>query len=76
MVPSSPHIFSYLAPASTSEMLRKSEKNQFKDAILKVLKTRQTANEGPVRIQSKCLVLIYVFPEMKVRSLVIFKTEL
>ncbi len=24
-----------------------------------------TANEGPVRIQYKCLVLIYVFPEMK-----------
>ncbi len=24
-----------------------------------------TANEGPVRIQYKCLVLIYVLPEMK-----------
>jgi hypothetical protein len=24
-----------------------------------------TANEGPVRIQYKCLVSIYVFPEMK-----------
>ncbi len=24
-----------------------------------------TANEGPVRIQYKCLVPIYVFPEMK-----------
>jgi hypothetical protein len=24
-----------------------------------------TANEGPVRIQFKCLVPIYVFPEMK-----------
>jgi hypothetical protein len=25
----------------------------------------RTANEGPVRIQYKCLVPIYVFPEMK-----------
>jgi hypothetical protein len=33
-----------------------------------------TANEGPVRIQYKCLV--YVFPEMKLRGLFIFKTEL
>jgi hypothetical protein len=34
-----------------------------------------TANEGPVRIQcKKCLVLIYVFQEMKLRSLVISKT--
>jgi hypothetical protein len=35
-----------------------------------------TANEGPVRTQYKCLVAIYVFPEMKLRSLVISKTEL
>ncbi len=35
-----------------------------------------TANEGPVRIQYKCLVLISVFPEMKLRGLVISKTEL
>ncbi len=27
--------------------------------------TVYTANEGPVRIQYKCLVRIYVFPEMK-----------
>jgi hypothetical protein len=27
--------------------------------------TVHTANEGPVRIQYKCLVPIYVFPEMK-----------
>jgi hypothetical protein len=27
-----------------------------------------TANEGPVRIQYKCLVPIYVFPEMKLCS--------
>jgi hypothetical protein len=33
-------------------------------------------NEGPVRIQYKCLVPIYVFPEMKLRGLVIPKTEL
>jgi hypothetical protein len=26
---------------------------------------KYTANEGPVRIQYKCLVPIYVFPEMK-----------
>ncbi len=35
-----------------------------------------TANEGPVRIQYKCLVRIYVFPEMKLLCLVISKTEL
>ncbi len=35
-----------------------------------------TANEGPVRIQYKCLVPIYVFPEMKLCGLVISKTEL
>jgi hypothetical protein len=34
-----------------------------------------TANERPVRIQYKCLVPIYVFPEMKLRGLVISKTE-
>jgi hypothetical protein len=26
---------------------------------------KHTANEGPMRIQYKCLVPIYVFPEMK-----------
>jgi hypothetical protein len=39
----------------------------------------QTANEGPVRIQCKCLVPIYVFLEMKLRSahgLVISNTEI
>jgi hypothetical protein len=35
-----------------------------------------TANEGPVRIQNKCLISICVFPEMKLRGLVISKTEL
>jgi hypothetical protein len=35
-----------------------------------------TANEGPVRIQYKCLVSIYVFPEMNHCSLLISKTEL
>jgi hypothetical protein len=35
-----------------------------------------TANEGPVRIQYKCLVPIYVFPEMKLCSLLISNTEL
>jgi hypothetical protein len=34
-----------------------------------------TANKGPVRIQYKCLVSIYVFPEMKLRF-VITITEL
>jgi hypothetical protein len=32
-----------------------------------------TANEGPVRIQYKCQVPIYVFPEMKLGGLVISK---
>jgi hypothetical protein len=34
-----------------------------------------TANEGPVRILHKCLVPIYVFPEMNLPSVVISKTE-
>ncbi len=34
-----------------------------------------TANEGPVRIQYKYLVPIYVFPEMKLRVLIFSKTE-
>jgi hypothetical protein len=34
------------------------------------------ANEGPVRIKYKCLVPIYVFPEMKLCGLVISKTVL
>jgi hypothetical protein len=38
--------------------------------------TTDTANEFPVRIQYKCLFPIYVFPEMKLRDLVISKTEL
>jgi hypothetical protein len=35
-----------------------------------------TANEGPMRIQYKCLVPIYVFSEMKLCSLLITKREL
>jgi glycerol uptake facilitator-like aquaporin len=35
-----------------------------------------TANKGPVRIQYKCMVPIYVFPEMKLCSLVISNIEL
>jgi hypothetical protein len=35
-----------------------------------------TANEGPVRIQYKCLVPIYVFSEMKLWGLVISKSGL
>jgi hypothetical protein len=35
-----------------------------------------TGNEGPARIPYKCLVPIYVFPEMKLCSLVISKTGL
>jgi hypothetical protein len=35
-----------------------------------------TANEGPLIIPYKCLVPIYVFPEMKLCSLLISKTEL
>ncbi len=37
---------------------------------------RLTANEGLVRIQYKCQVPIYVFPDMKLRGLVISKAEL
>jgi hypothetical protein len=43
------------------------------DKISKVI--LYTANEGPVRIQYKCLVPIYVFPEIKLCRLVISKTE-
>ena len=39
----------------------------------RVLKYTYTVNEGPVRIQYKCLVLIYVLPEMKLCLLVISK---
>jgi hypothetical protein len=35
-----------------------------------------TANDRPVRIQYKCLVPIYVFPEMKLHTLIISQTEL
>ncbi len=38
-----------------------------------VANTLHTANKGPVRIQNKCLVPIYVFPEMKLFSLIISK---
>ncbi len=38
---------------------RVSEKSPFKG------RDQCTANEGPVRIQYKCLVPIYVFPELK-----------
>jgi hypothetical protein len=40
------------------------------------INTAYTANEGQERIQYKCLVSIYVFPEMKLHGLVISKTEL
>jgi hypothetical protein len=36
----------------------------------------RTADEGPVRIQYKYMVQIYVFPEMELRGLIISKTEL
>ncbi len=36
-----------------------------------IIITNHTGNEGPVRIQYKCLVPIYVFPEMKLCSLVL-----
>jgi hypothetical protein len=38
--------------------------------------TVTAANEGPMRILYKCLVLIYVFPEMKLQDLAISKTVL
>ncbi len=37
---------------------------------------KHMAKEGPVSIQYKCLVSIYVFPEMKLRGLLISRTEL
>ncbi len=44
--------------------------------LLNHLSTLYTANEWPVRIQYKCLVPTYVFPETKLCGLVISKTEL
>jgi hypothetical protein len=35
-----------------------------------------TANEGPVRIQYKCLIPIYIFPEMKLRSFFYFQNRI
>jgi hypothetical protein len=35
--------------------------------------TCYTANEGPARIQYKCLVQIYVFPEMRLHGFVLSK---
>jgi hypothetical protein len=35
-----------------------------------------TADEGPVRIQYKCLVPIYVITALKLHGLIISKTEL
>jgi hypothetical protein len=51
---------------------------RIKPTIVEVLRASNhyTANEGPVRIQYKCLVPIYVFQEMKLQSLGISKTEL
>jgi len=34
-----------------------------------------TANEGLVRIQYKCLIPIYVFPEIKLHNLIISNTN-
>jgi hypothetical protein len=35
------------------------------EALRVILLAMHTSNEGPVRIQYKCVVPIYVFPEMK-----------
>jgi hypothetical protein len=40
---------------------------EYKQLLCSLYKTC-TANEGPVRIQYKCLVPIYLFPEMKLCS--------
>ncbi len=37
--------------------------------------SRYSANEGPVRIQYKCLVPIYVFPEIKPRRTLFFPKQ-
>jgi hypothetical protein len=43
---------------------------------LKQIKLLYNANDGPVIIQYKCLVPIFVFSEMKLHGLAIFKTKL
>jgi hypothetical protein len=48
------------------------EASIFLDLCL-VIHLAYTANEGPVRIQYKCLVPIYVLPKIKLRGLVISK---
>jgi hypothetical protein len=50
--------------------------DHFNGQMISRLKSLCTANEGPERIQYKCLVPIYVFSEIKLCSLVIYKTEL
>jgi hypothetical protein len=51
-------------------------KDKLHHAVDLVKRPMYTANEGLVRIQYKCLVPIYVFPEMKLPGLVISKGEL
>jgi hypothetical protein len=63
----------HICPVKSWCIPRSKNKNKYRRRFLVL---GYTANEGPVRIQYKCLVPIYVFPEMKLHGLVIYKTEL
>ena len=65
-----PHLQLYLTQPPLLKNFKKVRK--FKDAILKVLKTRQTAKEGPMRIQYECLIPIYEFPSYFQSSIIKF----
>jgi hypothetical protein len=54
-----------LLPATQAAFLLNSIKDTFRSSPPLFFLSRYTANEGLLRIQYKCLVPIYVFPEMK-----------
>ncbi len=47
-----------------------------KESIMEISFAVYSANEGPVTIQYKCLLPIYVFPEMKLHGPIISKTKI
>jgi hypothetical protein len=67
------YLHAHFLSGHTANTKSRYTKNFIKELVLK--KHKKDANEGPMRIQYKCLVAIVVFPEMKLRGLVISKTE-
>jgi hypothetical protein len=64
------------APIDFTLLFSIGEKSSYSSFLAINRNARYTANEGPVRIEYKDLAPIYVFPEMKLCSLVISETEL